>query len=53
MHDKAPRNLGGLDFPLPFDISSDGRTLLYYEAGEEGGPSDTSYLQTMDGSPPL
>jgi eukaryotic-like serine/threonine-protein kinase len=51
--DKAQRNLGGLDFPLPFDISSDGRTLLYYEAGEGGGPNYTSYLQTMDGSPPL
>jgi eukaryotic-like serine/threonine-protein kinase len=51
--DKTQRNLGGLDFPLPYDISSDGRTLLYYEAGEGGGPNYTSYLQTMDGSPPL
>jgi eukaryotic-like serine/threonine-protein kinase len=51
--DKAQRDLGGLDFPLPFDLSLDSRTLLYYEAGEGGGANYTSYLQTMDGSPPL
>jgi eukaryotic-like serine/threonine-protein kinase len=51
--DKTQRNLGGLDFPIPRDLSSDGRTLLYDEGGEAGGPNYTSYLQTMDGSPPL
>lgn len=51
--DKAQRDLGGLDFPVPTDISSDNRTILYYEAGSGGGPNYTSYLQTTDGSPPL
>ncbi|MFI5059632.1 MAG: protein kinase [Candidatus Acidiferrales bacterium] len=51
--DKAQRDLGGLDFPLPYDLSSDGRTLLFYEGGSGGGPNYTSYLQTMDGAPPL
>jgi eukaryotic-like serine/threonine-protein kinase len=51
--DKGQRDLGGLDFPVPNDISSDSRTLLFYEAGEGGGPNYTSYLQTTDGSPPL
>jgi hypothetical protein len=51
--DKAQRDLGGLDFPLPDDISPDGRTLLFHEGGEGGGPNYTGYLQTMDGSPPL
>jgi serine/threonine protein kinase len=51
--DSAQRDLGGLDFPVPDDISSDGRTLLFHEAGQAGGPNYTSYLQTMDGSPPL
>jgi eukaryotic-like serine/threonine-protein kinase len=51
--DKALRDLGGLDFPEPYDLSSDGRTLLFREGGGAGGPNLTSYLQTMDGSPPL
>jgi serine/threonine protein kinase len=51
--DKAQRDLGGLDFPIPTDISADNRTILYYEAGSGGGQNYTSYLQTMDGSPPL
>jgi serine/threonine protein kinase len=51
--DKAQRDLGGLDYPVPTDISSDNRTILYYEAGSGGGPTYTSYMQTMDGSPPL
>jgi len=51
--DKTERDLGGLDFPLPYDLSSDGRTLLFFEGGSGGGPNYTSYLQTMDGAPPL
>ena len=51
--DKAQRDLGGLDFPVPTDISTDNRTILYYEEGSGGGLNYTSYLQTMDGSPPL
>src|SRR5207244_3948662 len=39
------------DFSIASDISPDGKTLLFYEFGEAGGPVSASYLRRTDGSP--
>jgi Tol biopolymer transport system component len=51
--DDEERELGWSDFPWCRAISSDGRTLLFDEEGEGGGPSYTTYVRKMDGSPPV
>ena len=40
-----------LDWSLVDDISGDGRTILFSEAGEGGGAGYSVYLRRMDGSP--
>jgi dipeptidyl aminopeptidase/acylaminoacyl peptidase len=45
------RDLSWLDWSVPNDISSDGRTILITEAGEGGGPKYAVYLRGTDGSP--
>jgi len=45
------RDLTWLDWSVPADLSSDGRTLLFYEAGEGGGAPYAVYLRKTDGSP--
>jgi Tol biopolymer transport system component len=45
------RDLTWLDWSLPADLSPDGRTLLFYEAGEGGGAPYAVYLRKTDGSP--
>jgi len=45
------RDLSWFDFSIANDISSDGRTVLFYEFGEAGGVSSPSYLRSTDGKP--
>jgi eukaryotic-like serine/threonine-protein kinase len=45
------RDLTWLDWSFPADLSADGRTLLFYEAGEGGGAAYSVYLRKTDGSP--
>ncbi|MBZ5594807.1 MAG: protein kinase [Acidobacteriia bacterium] len=45
------RELAWLDWSLPADISPDGRTVLFVEAGEGGGATYGLYIRKTDGSP--
>ncbi len=47
------RDLSWLDITVPVDISTDGTTLLFTEAGEGGGGTGTVYVRKTDGSPPV
>jgi len=47
------RDLSWLDGTVPVDISTDGTTLLFYEAIEGGGGTGTVYVRKTDGSPPV
>jgi DNA-binding winged helix-turn-helix (wHTH) protein/Tol biopolymer transport system component len=47
------RDLSWLDWSLPVDISSDGKTFLFDEQGEESGPTYTAAVRDMQGSPPI
>ena len=49
--DSVERELTWLDRPDPFGISSDGKTILFSEVGEGGGPSASVYARKTDGSP--
>ncbi len=50
---KTPRDLSWLDFTALRDMSGDGNTILFDEAGEAGGEFGTIYLRKADGSPPV
>jgi Tol biopolymer transport system component len=45
------RDLSWLDWSVPSDLSRDGKTVLFQEAGEGGGPKYAVYSRTTDGSP--
>jgi eukaryotic-like serine/threonine-protein kinase len=45
------RDLSWLDWSVPGSLSSDGRTVLFSETGEGGGPRYGVYLRKTDGSP--
>ncbi len=45
------RDLSWLDGSMAEDLSSDGRTLLFYEGGEAGGSGYGIYVRGTDGSP--
>ena len=45
------RDLTWLDYSLPTGISADGRTVLFTEGGEGGGPGYSVYVRATDGSP--
>jgi len=47
------RDLSWLDWSYPTDLSADGKTLLFTEQGQGGGPNYSSYLRQTDGSPAL
>jgi Tol biopolymer transport system component len=47
------RNLEWLDWSIPFDISSDGKLVLFDETGEGGGANYGVYVRSTDGSPPV
>ena len=44
------RELSWLDWSLFTDLSADGKTILFTEAGEGGGPNYSVYLRRVDGS---
>jgi hypothetical protein len=45
------RNLEWLDRPVFTALSADGATILFHEGGKAGGPTGTTYLRGVDGSP--
>jgi Tol biopolymer transport system component len=45
------RNLPWLDWSTANDLSSDGKTFLFSESGEGGGPGYSTYIRKTDGSP--
>jgi serine/threonine protein kinase/Tol biopolymer transport system component len=45
------QDVGWLESAVPFDLSSDGKTLLFSEQGEAGGAHYTACLRRTDGSP--
>ena len=47
------RDLSWLDGTMPVNISTDGTTLLFFEAIEGGGGTGTVYVRKTDGSPPV
>jgi hypothetical protein len=47
------RDVSTLDWGLGSILSDDGRTLVYTEGGEGGGPGYSVYLRRLDGSPPV
>ncbi|HEX4440397.1 MAG TPA: protein kinase, partial [Thermoanaerobaculia bacterium] len=49
--DERERELTWLDWSLAGDLSPDGRTLLFSESGEGGGPGYSVYVRQTDGSP--
>jgi len=48
--ESAEKDLTWLDWSYPADLSADGKTLLFVEQGEAGGPSYAVYLRQTDGS---
>ena len=50
-HDAEERDFTWLDWSYPVTLSADGKTLLFREEGEAGGPSYAVYLRKTDGSP--
>lgn len=48
---KTDQDLAWFDWSYPVSLSSDGKRMLFYEAGEGGGLSYTTYLRKTDGSP--
>ena len=49
--DPAEHDFTWLDWSFPVTLSPDGRTLLFREEGEAGGPSYAVYVRKTDGSP--
>jgi len=49
----AERDYTWLDFSWALDLSQDGKTLLFEEWGEGGGPQSGVYLRRLDGSDPV
>ncbi|MFY9912176.1 MAG: protein kinase, partial [Candidatus Sulfotelmatobacter sp.] len=49
--DATERDFTWLDWSYPVTLSADGRTLLFREEGEAGGPTYAVYLRKTDGSP--
>src|SRR5208282_2295654 len=45
------RDLSWLDWSVPADISSDGKTLVFTEGGEGGGADYSVYTRKTDGTP--
>jgi len=52
-NDAKERDLSWLDWSAAFDLSSDGKTLLFAETGEGSGPAYSCFIRGTDGSPPV
>src|SRR5262249_3693567 len=51
--DPKERDLAWLDWSAAFDLSRDGKTLLFAETGESSGPGYSCFIRGTDGSPPV
>ena len=51
--EKDQRDLSWLDWTQPATLSKDGRTMLFTEEGEGGGPGYGVFLRRTDGSPAI
>lgn len=51
--DRIERDLSWLDFSVLDDVSADGRTFIFHEAGDGGGAKFSAYLRSLDGGAPL
>jgi eukaryotic-like serine/threonine-protein kinase len=51
--DTDERDLSWLDLPKVAHLSPDGRSMLFYESGEGGGPVYATYLRDTRGSVPV
>jgi serine/threonine protein kinase/Tol biopolymer transport system component len=51
--EKKELDLSWLDWSVPVDLSFDGTTVLFQEAGEGGGPKYAVYNRKTDGSPAI
>jgi len=49
--DPVEHDFTWLDWSFPVTLSADGKTLLFREEGEAGGPSYAVYVRKTDGSP--
>ena len=47
------RDLSWLDWSAAFDLSRDGKTLVFAETGEGSGPAYSCFIRGTDGSPPV
>jgi Tol biopolymer transport system component len=47
------RDLSWLDYGWATDLSRDGKTFLFSEQGDGGGPQYSTYVRGTDGSPPV
>ncbi len=47
------RELAWLDWSSLFDVSKDGKTILFSETGEGSGPAYSAFIRNIDGSPPV
>ena len=47
------RDLSWLDWSVPGSLSPDGKTILFQESGEGGGPKYAVYLRQTDGAPAI
>ena len=45
------RDLSWLDYSRPVGLSADGRSVLFFESGEGGGPGYSVYVRGTNGSP--
>jgi hypothetical protein len=50
-HDRKERDLSWLDFSVISDISSDQKSIAFFEPGEASGASVFAYMRKTDGSP--
>ena len=51
--ERTERSFAWLDYSEPVELSPDGKTLLFEEWGEGGGPAGSIYLRRFDGSTPV
>ena len=47
------KDLSWLDWSVPTSLSADGKTVLFQESGEGGGPKYAVYIRSTDGSPAI
>jgi len=51
--ERGERELSWLDWSVATDLSADGKSILFFEAGEAGGSAYFAYLRKTDGSAPV